>query len=164
MRRNSFFVFLLSHASPTLISNRARRMSANLDYIAPEPRPRKRPRVSPPPPQNSNPPPAPLPSTESTSDSPRTMTTSTPIATIPLQHPSAYLNGDPSRSTFQLPTHLTSFSYSPTRELLLDNDRRDESLAIYKEPRMGSDLNRGFEQAVWRDGSVDEGLDSLLDT
>lgn len=29
---------------------------------------------------------------------------------------------------------------------------------------MGSDLNRGFEQAVWRDGSVDEGLDSLLDT
>lgn len=86
------------------------------------------------------------------------------IATLPLQHPSAYLNGDPSRSTFQLPTHLTSFSYSPTRELLLGKDRRDESLAIYKEPRMGSDLNRGFEQAVWRDGSVDEGLDSLLDT
>ncbi|GAA5843549.1 hypothetical protein JCM5353_005452 [Sporobolomyces roseus] len=92
------------------------------------------------------------------------MSQAPPLATLPLQHPSAYCNGDPSRSTFQLPTHLTSFSYSPTRELLLDNDRRDESLAIYKEPRMGSDLNRGFEEAVWRDGSVDEGLDSLLDT
>ncbi|GAA5884751.1 hypothetical protein JCM16303_005259 [Sporobolomyces ruberrimus] len=86
------------------------------------------------------------------------------FAALPVERPAAYLERDPSHSTFQLPKHLTSFSYSPTRELLLDEARRDESLAIYKEPEIGSDLNRGFEQAVWRDASVDEGLDSLLDT
>ncbi|GAA5991864.1 hypothetical protein JCM5350_002731 [Sporobolomyces pararoseus] len=85
-------------------------------------------------------------------------------ASLPLELPTSYLSQDPSRSTFQLPKHLTSFSYSATRELLLDQDRKDESLAIYREPQIGSDLNRGFEQAIWRDGSIDEGLDSLLDT
>ncbi|GAA5948851.1 hypothetical protein JCM3765_003926 [Sporobolomyces pararoseus] len=88
----------------------------------------------------------------------------TPFASLHLEPPRSYLSQDPSRSTFQLPKHLTSFSYSPTRELLLDQDRKDESLAIYREPQIGSDLNRGFEQATWRDGSIDEGLDSLLDT
>ncbi|GAA5926765.1 uncharacterized protein JCM15063_000364 [Sporobolomyces koalae] len=89
---------------------------------------------------------------------------SLPLAALPIQGPAAYLDDDPSHSTFQLPTHLTSFSYSPTRELLLNDDRKDESIALYREPRLGSNLNQGFHEAVWRDGTVDEGLDSLLDS
>ncbi|GAA6015653.1 hypothetical protein JCM11491_007185 [Sporobolomyces phaffii] len=92
------------------------------------------------------------------------MTDRPALATFRLEPPASYFYPDRAHSTFQLPQHLTSFSYSPTRELLIDPDRKNESLAIYREPQIGSDLNRGFEQLVSRDGSVDEGLDSLLDT
>jgi RAT1-interacting protein len=61
-----------------------------------------------------------------------------------------------------LPTQLTSFSYSPTRELLLDDGRQDEALQHYKAPPMGADLNRGFEECEWGEGRPDEGLDALL--
>ncbi|BGP33246.1 decapping endonuclease targeting mRNA [Rhodotorula toruloides] len=76
--------------------------------------------------------------------------------------PSHYLSHP--APTFQLPHHLTSFSYSPTRELLLDPSNKDDALVWYREPRMGSDLNKGFGEAFWRDGGVDEGLDALVDT
>ncbi|SGZ12437.1 BQ5605_C028g10505 [Microbotryum silenes-dioicae] len=73
------------------------------------------------------------------------------------------LTAPPTRPiAFQQPLHLTSFSYSPTRQLLLTPQDRDASLAVYTPPRIGSDLNTGFEQAVWRDDSGDEGLDALL--
>ncbi|GAA5896020.1 uncharacterized protein JCM6883_001689 [Sporobolomyces salmoneus] len=86
------------------------------------------------------------------------MTTPPAFASLRLDPPKAYLLREPARSTLKLPEHLTSFSYSPTRELLLNQDRRDESIALYREPQTGSDLNRGFNEAIWRDSSVDEGL------
>ncbi|BGP25699.1 decapping endonuclease targeting mRNA [Rhodotorula toruloides] len=85
-----------------------------------------------------------------------------PSTSLPIRPPAHYLTSPP--PTFQLPLHLTSFSYSPSRQLLLDPQNKDDALAWYREPRMGSDLNRGFREAVWRDGGVDEGLDALLDT
>jgi RAT1-interacting protein len=85
-----------------------------------------------------------------------------PSTSLPIHPPAHYLSTPP--PAFQLPLHLTSFSYSPTRQLLLDAHNKDDALAWYREPRMGSDLNRGSDQAVWRDASVDEGLDALLDT
>ncbi|GAA5920289.1 hypothetical protein JCM1841_003025 [Sporobolomyces salmonicolor] len=128
-------------------------------------RPRKRPRVSPPPSLPARPsPPLTSEATPATSQTPMAAPPSLPLASLPLHPPSAYLNLNPALSAFQLPFHLTSFSYSPTRELLLDRETRDDSIALYREPRLGSDLNKGFEQAVWREGSVDEGLDALLDT
>lgn len=75
--------------------------------------------------------------------------------------PAHYASHDPP-TRFQQPLHLTSFSYSPTRQLLLKDEDKDSSLSYYRRPRVGSDLNKGFEQAVWRDGTVDEGLDALL--
>lgn len=87
---------------------------------------------------------------------------SPPISTqisIPVPLPAAFTRAPP--TTFQMPAPVTSFSYSPTRELLL-NERQNEALVEFKEPVLGSDLNQGFEQCEWRDSSVDEGLDSLL--
>ncbi|KAM0748120.1 RAI1-domain-containing protein [Meredithblackwellia eburnea MCA 4105] len=86
-----------------------------------------------------------------------------PTAFLPIHHPSHYTPPGAPPTAFQLPTHLTSFSYSPTRELLM-GARKDEAIAHYAEPRLGADLNTGFEECVWRDDTVDEGLDSLLDT
>ncbi|GAA5827356.1 hypothetical protein JCM11251_003779 [Rhodosporidiobolus azoricus] len=129
---------------------------------------RKRPRASPPPAgRAAPPPPAPLPPASTTSLPSVPVIPHTPLATLPLHPPSHYTSlaaSSPSSIAFQQPFHLTSFSYSPTRELLLERERKDEALAVYREPRMGSDLNRGFEEAVWRKGEVDEGLDALLDT
>ncbi|GAA6028825.1 hypothetical protein JCM8097_007413 [Rhodosporidiobolus ruineniae] len=138
---------------------------------------RKRPRTSPGPPARVAPaPPAPLPADSSSSSSAAPAlpahpappsAPNAPLGSLPLHPPQHYTSlaaRSPAAAAFQLPLHLTSFSYSPTRELLLDQQRKDEALAVYREPRMGSDLNYGFEQATWRDGSVDEGLDALLDT
>jgi len=61
-----------------------------------------------------------------------------------------------------LPTHLTSFSYSPTRQLLLNPQNQDDALQHYMPPPMGADLNRGFDSCVWGDGRPDESLDALL--
>ncbi|BGP41226.1 decapping endonuclease targeting mRNA [Rhodotorula kratochvilovae] len=129
--------------------------------------PRKRPRVSPPPTSSSSaPPPAPAAPSSSLPARPSAPATppNPPCASHPVHPPAHYLSTASASTAFQQPFHLTSFSYSPTRELLLDDERKDDALAYYHEPRLGSDLNFGFERAVWRDGTVDEGLDALLDS
>ena len=108
---------------------------------------------------------APIPSTSQPSASARAPYTPAPrhqLATLQVKLPPAYLPPQASATAFQLPTPLTSFSYSPARELLT-GERRDEAMAEYWEPELGADLNRGFEHCSWRDGTVDEGLDGLLD-
>lgn len=85
-------------------------------------------------------------------------------AHLPVYAPSQYRQQRQPAPAFQQPTHLTSFSYSPTRELLVDDERKDEALAFYREPTLGVDLNLGLEHCTWRDGLVDEGLDALLDS
>lgn len=68
-----------------------------------------------------------------------------------------------SPTAFEQPQHLSSFSYSPARELLLPSSgRADEALRIYAEPPLGANLNRGIAEAVMRKEGVAEGLDSLL--
>jgi len=134
---------------------------------------RKRPRVSPPPsaPRPTSPPPPPAADHLSLADTSPAAPPAPPPATAPYSpcashavHPPAhYLAHSTALPQFQQPFHLASFSYSPARELLLDDERKDDALAYYHEPRLGSDLNVGFKRAVWRDGSVDEGLDALLD-
>ncbi|GAA6061531.1 hypothetical protein JCM10212_004521 [Sporobolomyces blumeae] len=139
------------------------------------PRARKRPRVSPPPARGPNPAAAasaPPPDSElrplvppaSTSNSNLRAVMHESLATISIERPATYSASPPAHSTFQLPRHLASFSYGPRRELVLDREARDQSLAVYREPRLGQDLNTGFDEAVWRDGTVDEGLDALLKT
>lgn len=66
--------------------------------------------------------------------------------------------------TYTQPQHLITFSYTGTRKLLLPSSgRQDESLRFYKEPTLGADLRRGYNDCVWRDESIVEGLDSLLE-
>ncbi|ORY84632.1 RAI1 like PD-XK nuclease-domain-containing protein [Leucosporidium creatinivorum] len=86
-----------------------------------------------------------------------------PLASHYIQPPSHYIPPAAPPTPFQLPLHLTSFSYGPNRELLLGEEERDQALQVYSEPALGCDLNEGFEEAVWRDGGTDEGLDALLD-
>ncbi|GAA6009996.1 hypothetical protein JCM10207_007511 [Rhodosporidiobolus poonsookiae] len=137
---------------------------------------RKRPRTSPPPAVRAMPAPPPIavpsapasvePSSSTAPQAAPSMSNES-LGTHPVRPPAHYTSlaaSNPSSAAFQLPLHLTAFSYSPTRELLFDAERKNEAMAVYREPRMGSDLNFGFEQATWRDGSVDEGLDALLDT
>lgn len=86
-----------------------------------------------------------------------------PSVFYPLQPPDGYTPAAGVGSTqVGLPTHLTSFSYSPERDLLLDTHRQDEALQHYRPPIMGADLNRGFESCEWGKGRPDEGLDGLL--
>ncbi|GAA5822437.1 hypothetical protein JCM3770_000270 [Rhodotorula araucariae] len=117
---------------------------------------RKRPRVSPSPASSSAaPPPAP---------SRPAAPPNAPCASHTVHPPAHYLAAATAPPAFQQPIHLASFSYSPTRELLLDDERKDDALAYYHEPRLGSDLNFAFDRAAWRDASIDEGLDALLDS
>lgn len=113
------------------------------------------PRSPPPPPSLAPPAPAPVPAPD--------WTPSLPFASIAVHPPSHYTPSGAPPTPFQLPLHLTSFSYSPTRELLV-GQRKDEAIAQYTEPHLGVDLNHGYEDCTWRDDSVDEGLDALLDT
>lgn len=85
------------------------------------------------------------------------------VEELPLPHPSSL---DPRDAPpYQQPVLLTSFSYGPQRQLILD-ERRDDSLRVLRHPpaTLPHDLNQGFESATWRDDLVDEGLDSLLDS
>lgn len=75
----------------------------------------------------------------------------------PSQRPPATTRSTP----FQKPLHLTSFSYSGNRELLLSSDTKDAALKSYTAPELGSDLNQGFNECVFKKGG-DEGIDSLL--
>lgn len=82
---------------------------------------------------------------------------------LPLYHPSFYVKPNSTPTAFQQPLHLTSFSYSTNRDLLLSDHNKDESLSFYREPKIGSNLNFGFEDCTWREEGIDEGLDSLLE-
>ena len=63
---------------------------------------------------------------------------------------------------FSRPKMLTSFSFSTSREVLL-GPRAEESRSHYRPPPLGADLNRGFDDCVWRDETDVEGLDALLE-
>lgn len=91
------------------------------------------------------------------------MTPSQPFTSIAVHPPSYYTPPGAPPTAFQLPLHLTSFSYSPARELLVGK-RKDDAIAHYSEPQLGADLNHGYDDCTWRDDSTDEGLDALLDT
>lgn len=86
-----------------------------------------------------------------------------PIASHFIHPPGHYTPPGAPGTPFQLPLHLTSFSYGKGRELLTDEETRDQALAVYNEPQLGVDLKTGYDEAVWRKGDVDEGLDALLD-
>ena len=79
---------------------------------------------------------------------------------LSIQTPSTYASRPP--VPFQQPALMTTFSYSPSRELLLrSSDRHNEALRFYRQPVPGSDLNFGFERCIFREEKV-EGLDALL--
>lgn len=80
--------------------------------------------------------------------------------TLPIYEPNYYNKS----TTFQQPLHLTSFSFDSNREVLLDTTNQNDSINFYKEPKIGIDLNKGFNECVWREDIIDEGLDSLLDS
>ncbi|KAK4701024.1 RAT1-interacting protein, partial [Phenoliferia sp. Uapishka_3] len=94
---------------------------------------------------------------------PHQQTAASPIFSLPIHHPSHYTPPGSHPTAFQLPLHLTSFSYSPTRDLLVGK-RKDEAIAHYSEPPLGADLNLGYQDCTWREDTTDEGLDALLDT
>lgn len=86
-----------------------------------------------------------------------------PFARLPIQLPPVYLPPQTPATPFQQPTPLTSCSVSAQREFLFGPEERNASLACYRKPELGVDLNRGFQDCIWRDGNLDEGLDGLLD-
>ncbi|KAK4050624.1 decapping endonuclease targeting mRNA [Microbotryomycetes sp. JL201] len=99
-----------------------------------------------------------------------TISSVNPASTWRVPSPSSPVNR---AAAFQQPVHLTQFSYSSTRQLLnADDDSSNASLGwladerkwLPQAPSSRLDLNKGFEECIWRDESVDEGLDALLDT
>jgi len=64
-------------------------------------------------------------------------------------------------TSYQKPTEIACFSYDETRNLLL-GDRR--SLAYYHPPTIPSSLSTGFSSFIKRDDSINEHLDSLLES
>lgn len=80
------------------------------------------------------------------------------VFTIPVEAPAKY-----QRVLFggiQKPTQITTFSYDERRTLHHD----DRSRRYYHPPPRNADLNYGFERLVERDESIDEHLDSLLNS
>ncbi|BGP56353.1 decapping endonuclease targeting mRNA [Rhodotorula sphaerocarpa] len=132
-------------------------------------RPRKRVRTSPPPSATSGVAAEPTARHEESSDATsgihgRANDDAGPLARYSIPPTSHYASDRRSPTAFQQPLPLTSFSYSPRRELLTQPHERDASLSYYRDPQPGADLNVGYEEAVWRDGTVDEGLDALLES
>lgn len=76
---------------------------------------------------------------------------------IPVKSPAHYASVQPP-TPFQQPVQITSFSYDESRNLYHD----DRSRKFYHPPPPRANLNRGFEEFVERDESVNEHLDSLL--
>jgi RAT1-interacting protein len=77
--------------------------------------------------------------------------------TLPIKAASQYTtNRQP--TLFQQPVQITSFSYDEARRLHHD----DRSRSYYHPPPPRADLNRGFEELIERDETVNEHLDSLL--
>ncbi|KAF5359530.1 hypothetical protein D9756_003498 [Leucocoprinus leucothites] len=76
--------------------------------------------------------------------------------------PSSSSSPSPSKrrpTPFQQPTQLTTFSYTPTRDLVFDNS----ALKYYVEPPRGAKLDYGYERWVRRGLEEEKGrLDSLL--
>lgn len=101
--------------------------------------------------------------TQSTSTT-NTTTTSTKLQlsnnSLPIYEPNYYNKP----TTFQQPLHLTSFSFDSNREVLLNQSNQNDSINYYKQPKIGIDLNQGFNECIWREDNTDEGLDSLLDS
>ncbi|RPB05771.1 RAI1-domain-containing protein [Choiromyces venosus 120613-1] len=62
-------------------------------------------------------------------------------------------------SQIRRPQEITHFSYDTHRRLHHDQS----SLKSYYEPKLGSDLSRGFESFQKHDSSIDEHLDGLLE-
>jgi hypothetical protein len=58
------------------------------------------------------------------------------------------------------PKEFACFSYDENHQFHLG----DRSLKWYYDPRVGANLSKGFDQFVKHDDSVDEHLDSLLET
>ncbi|KAK0627033.1 RAI1 like PD-XK nuclease-domain-containing protein [Immersiella caudata] len=58
------------------------------------------------------------------------------------------------------PREFACFSYDENHQFHLG----DRSLKWYYDPRVGADLSKGFDQFVKHDDSIDEHLDSLLET
>lgn len=132
-------------------------------------RPRKRVRTSPPPSATSGVAAEPTSRHEESSDATsgihgRADDDAGPLARYSIPPTSHYASDRRTPTAFQQPLPLTSFSYSPRRELLTQPHERDASLSYYRDPQPGADLNVGYEEAVWRDGTVDEGLDALLES
>lgn len=76
---------------------------------------------------------------------------------VAVQAAGHYALGRPA-APFQQPVPIASFSYDESRTLHHDNRSR----RFYHPPPPRADLNRGFEEVVERDESVNEHLDSLL--
>lgn len=83
-------------------------------------------------------------------------TAATLIVTSPAAHHGAAAPDAP--PAFLKPLHITSFSYTASRQLLLDSDH---SLQVYSPPRLHSNLAQGFDQFS-NDTKPDEGIDALL--
>ncbi|UZJ55933.1 hypothetical protein CBS101457_005253 [Exobasidium rhododendri] len=83
-----------------------------------------------------------------------TTPTSFKIALHPVSH---YAQQQPP-APFQLPISIASFSYDGSRKLHHD----DRSRRYYHAPPSRADLNRGYEDLISRDDSINEHLDSLL--
>ncbi|KAM0791721.1 hypothetical protein ACM66B_003990 [Microbotryomycetes sp. NB124-2] len=95
------------------------------------------------------------------------------VSSLRIDPPSTRQTAVVNAPQFQQPLHLTQFSYSPSRQLLNDLDNSNSSLGWLIEetkwlPPASSqgriNLNDGYEECVWRDETVDEGLGALLDT
>lgn len=88
-----------------------------------------------------------------------------PTISFPIPHPRSYLHPSVQVPEYHQPTHFTSFSYGPNREAYLPglDGTENSSIQCYVERNLGADLRDGFNECVWRDEAVDEGLDTLLD-
>lgn len=77
---------------------------------------------------------------------------------IPVKTAAHYASVQSPTASFQQPVQITSFSYDESRNLHHD----DRSRKFYHPPPPRADLNRGFEELIERNESINEHLDSLL--
>lgn len=80
-----------------------------------------------------------------------------------LELPAAQTFASAEPALLRRPQLLASFSFDENRAVLVDDDRKDESLRWYRQPILGLDVKYGFEKCTWRPDGIDEGLDALLD-
>jgi RAT1-interacting protein len=75
--------------------------------------------------------------------------------TFPIHGPARYAAAS---QPVKRPKEFVSFSYDENRNWSLG----DKSLKWYYPPNLGADLNKGYDQFISHDDSVDEHLDGLL--